>query len=542
MIQSAVGFRIAAVPVRPRRGGIARSITCVALACALALVGTASAQDETTEPESDPTRPLIEALALYPEDLRTVVLEASTMPGVLEGLAGIQARSSADFRALLAELPQEQQGAIWDLMRFPGLVGELVQGGPKTEDELKRLVAGRPEPIRKTAVQYGQSHYALLEKIRALEAEVDASVAKLLAPYPLSTQATFHSLVDRPDVLSALVEKPELTREVGAIYTADPDGTRKRLERYAEEVARRNSEAIDEWERELAADPDALAELEDSADEFAKEEGIDTTAPAPEQASTSETKVTVEYYGYAYPYWFGYPYWFAYSYWYPLPYYYDWGFYYGSGGRVVVLSTGSYRFLSWHYRHPHHHIRYPHLHALYLDYARRHDRYHGGGSEAVRDWARGSLDRLPRDWARRDGRLPERFAEYGRFEESYAKANRKRPQSREDFMRSHPERFESLRTEGASRRRDGEGERETRRDEPARKQRASDRSRESRRSGTQPVTRGRGGESQQRQEGWENHSGSWRRSSGGASSQRRSGSGSRSSGKRGGSRRGGGRR
>lgn len=70
----------------------------------------------------------IEAIVLYPEQIRTAIPEASLHPELIVRVASLQEAASASFDGLLAEYPRDQQQAIWDLTRFPGLIEKTRRG------------------------------------------------------------------------------------------------------------------------------------------------------------------------------------------------------------------------------------------------------------------------------------------------------------------------------------------------------------------------------------------------------------------------------
>ena len=91
-----------------------RAISALSLAL-LALAGVRSAAALSApaglEGVWEADREALEALALYPEDVRSSILEASTRPGVLVRIESIRAWTNRDFRALLSSQPQEEQDA-----------------------------------------------------------------------------------------------------------------------------------------------------------------------------------------------------------------------------------------------------------------------------------------------------------------------------------------------------------------------------------------------------------------------------------------------
>ncbi|HSR41110.1 MAG TPA: DUF3300 domain-containing protein [Longimicrobiales bacterium] len=387
-------------------------------------------------------RGAVDALVLYPDSVLHRILEASAHPQLLVRLGVIQEKSSSGFAALAADLPREEQEKLWELSRFPSLVDEIVRGGPKETSELATIAEGYPEEVRPVAIELGSGRYGVVAGLHELRETADAALEALVEPYSFRVREAVRGLLRYPEILSILTDNLEMTVLVGDAYARNPEAVLARAGELRVEAARRNSEAIDDWARELEENPDALEELEESAAEFAREEGHDPSS-APTVSSTTRVTVTVD----PYPYWFGYPYWYATPYWYPYPYWYHWGFYYGTGGTVIVFGMPTYHYTYWHFHGHHHHYRYPHLSDHWLRHHDRHRSVESGFGEAIEDWRDANEGKFDGDWLRDDGNRAERLAEFGRFEEEFAARNRidpANPISREEFLRENESRFRNL--------------------------------------------------------------------------------------------------
>lgn len=387
-------------------------------------------------------RGAVDALVLYPDSVLDHILEASAHPQLLVRLGVIQEKSSSGFAELMADFSREEQEKFWELSRFPTLVEEIVAGGPKEESALRAIVDRYPEEARGVAVELGTSRYGAVAELRELHETADAALAALVEPHGPRVQDAVRGLVRYPEILSILTDNLEMTVLVGDAYARNPAAVRARAGELRVEAARRNSEAVDAWARELEENPEALEELEASATEFAREEGYEPSA-LPTSTATAAVTITVN----PYPYWFGYPYWYTTPYWYPYPYWYHWGFYYGPGGTVVVFGMPSYRYTSWHFHGHHHHYRYPHLSDHWLRHHERHRAAEGGFGDAIEDWRAENEGKFDGNWLRDDGNRAERLAEFGRFEEQFAARNRvdpANPVSREAFLRENEQRFRGL--------------------------------------------------------------------------------------------------
>src|SRR4051812_4071897 len=77
----------------------------------------------------------LNALALYPQNVRTQILEVSGHPNALIRMEAIQKNSRDEFKKLLLDYDQAEQQKIWDITRYPGLVDSLVEGGKKSKGQ-----------------------------------------------------------------------------------------------------------------------------------------------------------------------------------------------------------------------------------------------------------------------------------------------------------------------------------------------------------------------------------------------------------------------
>jgi hypothetical protein len=398
-------------------------------------------EDGVAPSAPDETARAIESIALYPEDTRDAILGVCLHPGLVVAVGELQAKISGDFRELLIDVPREEEQKLWELVRFPEIIDALAEGERKSASEILELAKDYPEEVRTAAEQLGRDRYQLLREIRDLRRRADLAFDALLGSYPLETQAVFRKLLEQPEILSLLHQNPELTRRLGDRYRRDPEQTKRLLAELSWDAAERNQETLDEWIRGLEEDPEAEAELRQAAEEYAREQELDTDQTVPLESETTRVEVVHHYYGYAYPYWFGYPYWFPYACWYPRPYYHHWGFYLNPVGSMVVVGLPSHAFVDWHFRHRHHHRHYSHLSARYVSHAGRHRRWRGGGDGPVRDWVDRHRGGLPEGWFRRDGQLARRFRDYGQSEG----ASERHPDGRAS---SHSRRGASRRTDG----------------------------------------------------------------------------------------------
>jgi|GEM_PF-3241577 len=397
----------------------------------------AHAQDPF-DPADEEDRVAIEALALYPEDVRNHILEASTEAGLLDNLDELQEASQDDFRALLDPYPEEVQQDLFDLSRYPDLVAAIAEGGPKSRGELERLASRYPDDVRELAVRQGLERHRVIQRMDALLEDFDERFDDLVEGLSPRKREAFQALLGMPEVLTLLVEHEDMTALVGDAYERDPAGTRDRFADLALEVARRNAEEADDWKASVDRDPDLRRDYEAAARDYERDTGYGAYA-----APSASVNVVVN----PYPFWVGYPWWYPVRYVYYDPWYWwyprrHWGHCGWSFGPRFYFSFSHHFhrvawrpwyptpfFTSWYFSFGHHHARYPFLSDHYVSFYERPlvvnqinvvnidvDRHYHFNKRVVRKFVYESERVVSRDFLRgpRDVRV-KRFREYGRL-------------------------------------------------------------------------------------------------------------------------------
>lgn len=373
----------------------------------------------------------IEALALYPEDVRLAILEASKHPEALIKMQSIRERTSAAFKALIEDFPRSTQAYFYDFTRYPGLLETLVAQRGNTTAQ-RRALEVMPEEKREAALGVVERQLSTLAKINDLNRTATNAYDNLLAPYPGPAQAAFRTLLGVPEVVDILNEDLRFTILVGDVYREDPAWAIHKMDSLNLAVARAHAQEQDAWQKNIENDPAAQQELQAAAREYANEYGyVDEiydimpddlyTAPAPAQP-----QVIHHYYHYPYPYWFGYPWWAPQPCWRPYPYWWYWGFY-PYYGTVVIVHLPSYHFMYWYFYRPYHHYRYNRLSTHFVNHYYGHRNSGTSISAGVGDWRRDNRTVISDDWLSDKTRLSERLREYGRFEQGRQAFNEKNP-------------------------------------------------------------------------------------------------------------------
>lgn len=375
---------------------------------------SAKAANERLEQNLKDNPQAAETLAGSSENLREATLEAAAYPNVLWEMDREQKRSSEQFQRLIAPYPRKTQEKIYNLVRYPTLVEDLVEGGPKSKSQIKDMTRELPKDIQEAAKDVGSKEYALLQNIRDLNLATDRSFDKTMQDIPESSRQAYRQLLKHPEILRALSDNRDLTLALGDAYRADPSMARSSLDSFSAQVARQNEEALSDYRQTLDNDPKAREELQKSAKDFAKEYGYnysDDYYPPPSSSSQTVVNININ----PYPYWFGYPYWYSIPIWRPYPLWY-WTGWYGWGSSYFVWGFPSYYYTSWFYGYPRHFYRYPYLANCYSNYYYRwrgRPYYYTGFNRGVNHWYNRYGHTVSNDMWRREPGSAQRWRDYG---------------------------------------------------------------------------------------------------------------------------------
>lgn len=400
---------------------------------------------------ADEEKNAVEALVLYPEDVRLAILEAAKYPEVLIKMEGMQQQTSNDFEKLLESYPQELQQDIWDLTRYPDLVARLVLEGDRSPGKIRTILNDYPDVIHQRALKVGADYYNLLERVDALQQSSQLAFQGLIAEYPPAARDAFERLTDLPEVLTILTDNIRLTILVGDIYQKDPDWVWYKADSLNLVVAQQRAQDLEEWKQSLENNPDALEELKNTADAYADEYGYDDVYYDYEDDiyydNEVENIIVERHYYHHYSYWLGYPSWYVYPRWRPYPWWYDWGFYIRPTGRLVVIGFPSYYVTNWYFYHPHHWYHYPHLTDHFVDYYYGHRRSTGSVVAGVDNWVKDHQPVLGNDGLADPRGRVDRIRDLGKMEEARRTYNQRHPDkavSQRDYLEKNTRRYPNL--------------------------------------------------------------------------------------------------
>lgn len=381
----------------------------------------------------------INAIALYPLELRNSILKVCGEPQGLLKMESLQKNSKERFRKILSAYPQEEQKKLWDLTRYPGLVEKLVKDGDGKKRKIEPLLKDFPKDIHETALTYGVSHHKTLESIDNLEKSIQSDFAEIIKTYPPEQQTAFRDVLGHPEVIDLLGKNMHMTVLWGDVHKRNPQLVKTKLDALGTDLAAKNAKSLKDWKEGLEKDPEAKKEFEESAKEYAKEQGYSDD----ELIVNNPNSINV--YVHPYPYWYGTPWWWDYPRWYPYPYWYDWGYYYGPYG-VVYIGYPSWYFTNWYFYNPYHHHNHPHFSDYCIDHYYGHRSSYTPVHRTVSGWVNDNQNRLPSDFVSNKSQRVERLREFGKFEQDYKKEMKTVPDrmSKDQFLKENADRYPSL--------------------------------------------------------------------------------------------------
>ncbi len=404
----------------------------------------------------------LEAISMYPQEIRLAILEIAANPEVLVRIQALQKETSEQFKTLLQNQEQDQQEEIWELTRYPGLLEEIVDGGKKNKSTLREIAANYPEGIREYAIFHGNRNYTTLAHIYELNNAADAAMQGLLRDYPSTITSAAYALTQQPEILGILSDNLNMTIVLGDLYNRDPERVLALTDSLALEAARKNAQELEDWKQSLAEDPEALQELEEAARNYAEDNGY---AQEDYSRRVDQRVVEVHHHYHPYPYWYGYPWWYNYptydryymSYgsswwygyptWYPRPYWYHWGFYYGPGGNMVIWGLPSYHFSSWYFNYPQHHYHWSHFTNHCVQFQHQHRTSVSSFNRTVTRWTRETEDKMGPQFFKEDRNRVNRIQELGHLESSvqeYQADHPTRPVTTQTYLKENRKQYPAI--------------------------------------------------------------------------------------------------
>ena len=385
----------------------------------------------------------INALAMYPSNIRIAIFEACEYPAAIVNISSLQKNTSSEFANLVGDYSKEEQEDFWNLSRYPDLVTYMARGGRKPKEELSNFLVSYPEDIHEIAINTERMHFQILKQMDDIQMRTSSQFEQIISDYPRGTQEALRTLIQYPEIINLLNDHLNMTVRVGDHYRRDPQGVISWVDGINLAEARQNAEDAAEWKKTIEQDPDASNDLKSAAGDYAQENGYSDveihTAPDPDYI----TNYTCT----PYSFWFGYPTWYPYSYWYPYPYWFDCGFYYNSFGNMVIFGAPSFYFTNWFFYHPEHYHHHPHLGEIYVNHYYGNRRSLSGNGRVVSNWAHDNHKYLPSDFRTNKTNRREVIKQVGQMNEEARKQQGGKnitPEVRDQYFQKNSSKYPSL--------------------------------------------------------------------------------------------------
>jgi len=106
---------------------------CLGLFLLTSIIAHSQSYQDSLRKDNDD---IISSIAPYPSDVRQAILNVSQYPQKIVKLERIQARTSQSFQDMVSSYSRDEQLKYYELSRYPDLVHQLVEGPPKTLEQV----------------------------------------------------------------------------------------------------------------------------------------------------------------------------------------------------------------------------------------------------------------------------------------------------------------------------------------------------------------------------------------------------------------------
>lgn len=334
---------------------------------------------------------LVDVLAIAEPEVQTAWLIASSAGEAVARIAVMQEQSQSQFTELARSYSRETQTDMWNVSRYDVLIERLAESS-LPESSLATLVAPMPEDVQQSVRRLVKGGPEVFAKMNEIRVGFERGFREVIRTYPDSVQRAMTLLRDSPEVLALMNDNMRSTILIGDMYKRDALEVRRALRERNTELIAKKANDVREWQNKIDNDAEAKRELQQSADEFARDEGVIGTSEWAGAQPPGRLRVV------SYAYWSGYPWWYSSPVWYPYPLWYHTG-YTVVRGRWIWWGTPSWYFLRWHFGLQRRITMCPSLTSVYLDFwVFGPRRFNPWCSWEARHWYRFYTPRFPGDF------------------------------------------------------------------------------------------------------------------------------------------------
>jgi len=255
----------------------------------------------------------MEALAVYPAEIRGATAEVLLHPDLLLKLAQLREESKAQFNKLMANYPKKNQEMVWKILHYRKLWRDLEAnaGSPATTQD---LLKSYPKDIQKMVPDLIKEQPDIIAKVSALEKQTYQSFYRLISTADPKTQAVFKTVGKHSEIFSILSEALGITASTKEV---SPELKQKAKDLSLQLVAMNVNNAETSSKAKISGSNDNAASTLKSAEAtFNRDADLQMDEdPFPKGANVAEATYTQypfynSYTGrFYYPYWYGFPFW-----------------------------------------------------------------------------------------------------------------------------------------------------------------------------------------------------------------------------------------
>ncbi len=269
---------------------------------------------------TDPLSAAARAISVYPADVRQASQTTLSYPGTLVQLGQIQAKSSADFKKLSESLSPDLQKKLWQVVRYPRLLQDLVDLGPNGNNA--SLISNYPKATQEAAKELAKSNFEVLRQSAEIGNKAQGQFGSAIQGLPAPAVAAFQSVAGHSEIFQVLNQALGLSKIDPSAFKKNPQPLTQEAQKLSGLIAAAPPSSPQKTIKGGAGDnPQAVATLNKADQSFEAQNDYELDQdPHPKGARVANVGYTpyasvFEPVGWAYPFWFGWPTWDPFPFW-----------------------------------------------------------------------------------------------------------------------------------------------------------------------------------------------------------------------------------
>lgn len=260
------------------------------------------------------------AISVYPADIRQATQTTLNYPSTLVQLGQIQAKSSGNFKKLSASLSPELQKKLWQVIRYPRLLQDLVDLGPNGDSS--SLISNYPKEVQVAAKELLKNNFDLLRQTSQVGNQAQDQFRSALQSLPAPAQSAFQSVAGHSEIFHVLNQALGLSKTDPASFKKNPQALTQEAQKLSALIASAPPSTPQKNIQAQSGDnPQALSTLSQADKSFKAQNDYELDQdPHPKGARVANIGYTPDSslfvpIGWAYPFWFGWPDWDPFPFW-----------------------------------------------------------------------------------------------------------------------------------------------------------------------------------------------------------------------------------